>query len=280
MFSKALLNATYKNGKPGQFTAEHERAEHHHFKSEYLFKNKRIPKDLYASRLIQQFLLIKAIETKLQRLANADKIEISAFFALSYLGQLWRTPAMEEDLRQLGVNPDEISRDKITETTEKYLGDIEKLTPKTLLAHFLVHVAGFMHGGYIVQSKYINPSNRLTAYQIPAKQYDFSSSIPFLSTGKRSSLGLYQDMMEHVDKIEINGDEYVEVFTQCKGIYATMASIYDNLCDMHAQQPTLSTRSIAVFGASIFVLALVIKLLADFLNPMTNHISRGPMTGP
>ncbi|HHF7349236.1 TPA: biliverdin-producing heme oxygenase [Legionella feeleii] len=273
MFSKALLNATYKNGKPGQLTAEHERAEHHYFKSEYLFKNKKIPKDLYASRLIQQFLIIKAIETKLQRLANADKIEISAFFALSYLGQLWRTPAMEDDLRQLGVNPDEISRDEITETTEKYLGDIEKLTPKTLLAHFLVHVAGFMHGGYIVQSKYINPSNRLTAYQIPAKQYDFSSSIPFLSAGKRSSLGLYQDMMEHVDKIEINGDEYVEVFTQCKGIYATMASIYDNLCDMHAQQPTLSTRSIAVFGTSLLVIAVIIKLLADFLNPMTNHIS-------
>ena len=280
MFSKALLNATYKNGKPGQLTAEHERAEHHRFKSEYLFKNKKIPKDLYASRLIQQFLIIKAIENKLQS-SETDKTVISAFFSLSYLDQLWRTPAMEEDLRQLGVNPDEISKDEITEATKKYLGDIEKLTPKTLLAHFLVHVAGFMHGGYIVQSKYIKPSNRLTAYQIPAKQYDFSSSNPFLSTGRRTPLGLYQDMMEQVDKIEINGDEYVEVLAQCQSIYATMASIYDNLCDMQAQQPTLSTHSIAVFCSSILVLALIIKLLADFLNPiMTNHISHGPMSGP
>lgn len=277
MFSKALLNATYKNGRPGQLTAEHERAEHHRFKSEYLFKNKKIPKDLYASRLIQQFLIIKAIETKLQK---TDKAEISAFFSLSYLDQLWRTPAMEDDLRQLGVNPEEISKDKITETTEKYLGDIEKLTPKTLLAHFLVHVAGFMHGGYIVQSKYINPSNRLTAYQIPAKQYDFSSSIPFLSTGKRTPLGLYQDMMEHVDKIEINGDEYVEVLAQCQSIYATMASIYDDLCDLYAQQPTLSPRSVAGFSVSIIVLALVIKLLADFVNSMTDHISNNPRPAP
>ncbi|WP_019215426.1 heme oxygenase-like domain-containing protein [Legionella tunisiensis] len=77
MFSKALLNATYKNGRPGQLTAEHERAEHHLFKSEYLFKNEVIPKDLYVSRLIQQFLIIKAIETKLQK---ADKAGMSAFF--------------------------------------------------------------------------------------------------------------------------------------------------------------------------------------------------------
>ncbi|WBV65619.1 hypothetical protein PGH44_14440 [Legionella pneumophila] len=39
MFSKALISATYKNGKPGQLTEEHEKAEHHRFKTDYLFKN-------------------------------------------------------------------------------------------------------------------------------------------------------------------------------------------------------------------------------------------------
>ncbi|WP_019215425.1 heme oxygenase-like domain-containing protein [Legionella tunisiensis] len=184
---------------------------------------------------------------------------------------------MEDDLLQLGVDPNEISKDKIAEATEKYLGDIEKLTPKILLAHFLVHVAGFMHGGNIIQSRYINPSNRLTSYQIPAEQYDFSSAISFLSTRRCTPLGLYHDMMEQVDNIVLGSDEYEEVFTQCKSIYATMASIYDDLCDMHAQQPTLSFRSVAVFSVSIIVLALVIKLLADFLSPMTNQISPDPM---
>ncbi|AMV12988.1 hypothetical protein ULM_02860 [Legionella pneumophila] len=80
MFSKALISATYKNGKPGQLTEEHEKAEHHRFKTEYLFKNAEIPKDLYASRLIQHFLIIKAIETKLQNLTKNRTVRNQRIF--------------------------------------------------------------------------------------------------------------------------------------------------------------------------------------------------------
>ncbi len=70
MFSKALLTATYKKGRPGQLTEAHEKAEHHRFKTDYLFKNKKIVKALYVSRLIQHFLIIKTLENQLQRLAE------------------------------------------------------------------------------------------------------------------------------------------------------------------------------------------------------------------
>lgn len=81
MFSKALITATYKNGKPGQLTEEHEKAEHHRFKTEYLFKNAKIPKDLYASRLIQHFLIIKAIE-KNYKVCQKQNSQKSAHFLL------------------------------------------------------------------------------------------------------------------------------------------------------------------------------------------------------
>lgn len=279
MFSKALLTATYKNGRPSQRTDEHEKAEHHRFKTEYLFKTTKIPQDLYVARLIQHFLIIKAIETQLQNLSKTDKSEISAFFALSYLEHLWRTPGIENDLRQLGINPNEIHENETAKTTGKYLKNIEKLTPKVLLSHFLLHVAGFMHGGNIIRSKYIEPSNRLTSYQIPTNQYDFSSAASFLSTEKHSALDLYQDMMKQVDNITLDNEEYEEVFEQCKGIYETMTNIYDDLCDMHIHQPKLSGYSLAVFSVSIIAiasLALILKLMTNFLNPMTNHLSPNP----
>jgi hypothetical protein len=108
LYSKALLAATYKNGKPGVRTDEHEKAECHRFKTEYLFKNKKIPKDLYISRLIQHFLIIKAIEIQLQQLPKTTHSELSAFFTLSYLKELWRTPTIQDDLKQLGVNTETI----------------------------------------------------------------------------------------------------------------------------------------------------------------------------
>ncbi|HAT1595686.1 TPA: heme oxygenase [Legionella pneumophila] len=276
MFSKALITATYKNGKPGQLTEEHEKAEHHRFKTEYLFKNAKIPKDLYASRLIQHFLIIKAIETKLQSLSKTEQSEISAFFALSYLEHLWRTPGIENDLRQLSINPDEIHKNEIAKSTEHYLENIEKFTPKILLAHFLLHIAGFMHGGNIIRSKYIEPSNRLTTYQITADQYDFSAAISFLSSGKHSPLALYQEVMKQIDNIVLTGDEYPEILEQCKGIYETMSNIYDDLCDMHTHHRKLPTYSLAAISVSLVALGLILKLLMDFLNPMTNQISNAP----
>ncbi|HAT8179286.1 TPA: heme oxygenase [Legionella pneumophila] len=276
MFSKALITATYKNGKPGQLTEEHEKAEHHRFKTEYLFKHKMIPKDLYASRLIQHFLIIKAIETKLQSLPKTEQSEISAFFALSYLEHLWRTPGIENDLRQLGVDPDKIRKHDITKSTENYLENIGKFTPKILLAHFLLHIAGFMHGGNIIRSEHIEPSNRLTSYQIAADQYDFSSAISLLSTGKHSPLALYQDMMKQVNNIDLTSDEYQEILEQCRGIYETMSNIYDDLCDMHTHSPKLPTYSLAAISVSLVALGLILKLLVDLLNPMTNSISNAP----
>ncbi|CZG39741.1 TPA: biliverdin-producing heme oxygenase [Legionella pneumophila] len=276
MFSKALISATYKNGKPGQLTEEHEKAEHHRFKTEFLFKNAEISKELYASRLIQHFFIIKAIETKLQSLSKTEQSEISAFFAISYLEHLWRSPAIENDLRQLNINPDEIDKDEITKTTENYLENIGKFTPKILLAHFLLHIAGFMHGGNIIRSKYIEPSNRLTSYQIAADQYDFSSAISFLPSGRHSPLALYQDMMKQIDNIALTDGEYDEILEQCKGIYETMSNIYDDLCDMHAHHLKLPTYSLAAISVSLVALGLILKLLMDFLNPVTNPIANAP----
>jgi heme oxygenase (biliverdin-producing, ferredoxin) len=265
MFSKALMNATYKNGRPGQLTEEHEKAEHHRFKSDVLFKAPAIPKNIYASRLIQHFLIIKALETRLHQLPETAQAEISAFFALSYLEQLWRTPGIEEDLRQLGVSPDEIKEDEIAKTTNAYIQTIQTLSSKALLAHFLLHVAGFMHGGNIIQKKYIDPSNLLTSYQIPANQYDFSEIYPLLTQGRASALNVYQNMIKQIDDITLNEDEYTELLEQCKSVYDIMSGIYDDLCDMHVQQPKAMANSPTGIVVGIIVIALILKILADLL---------------
>ncbi len=275
-YSKALLTATYKNGRPGgELTDEHRKAEHHSFKKDYLFKNPQIPRELYASRLIQHFLIIKAIETQLQNLSHQGKSEINAFFSLSYLHHLWRTPGIQRDLQQLGVNTDEINNHEIAKTTKSYLKDIEELTPKTLLAHFLLHTAGFMHGGNIIRSKYIEPSNHLTTYQISTHQYDFSSAAAFLPTEKRSSLAVYQEMMKQVDTIDLEENEYEEILAQGKTVYETMNSIYDDLCNMHRQFPLYP---LAVVSVGMVAIAFILKLLAEFSNPMdpSMSMSHGP----
>lgn len=280
MFSKALLDATYVDGNPTKpLSPAHYKAEHHRFKQDFLFKakEKAIPKELYASRLIQQFLIIKALETKLANLSKTEKAEISAFFALSYFQDLWRTSAMADDLRQFGVDPDAISPSQVVETTNTYLKDIEHLSPKLLLGHFLLHVAGFMHGGNIIQSKYIRPSNRLTTFQIPAKQYDFSTAISCLSTGKHTSMGLYVEMMKQIDEIVLNDDEYKALFNQCTGVYERMVGIYDDLCDMHTQQPKLSTPQFSLIIVSLVALGFILKLLNDCVN--TTLALKGPSLG-
>ena len=263
-YKDALLNATYKEGRVGHLTDEHEKAEHHRFKKDHLFKTTAIPKDAYVSRLIQHFLIIKAIETQLQTLPAKDKTELSAFFALSYLERLWRTPGIQKDLQQLEVNPEQIKDSEIAPATKRYLENIEKLTPKALLGHFLVHVAGFMHGGNIIRSKYIEPSNDLTDYQISTHQYDFSSAAASLPGEKRSSLAVYDDMMKEMNGVTLDSEEYEEILEQGKSVYAKMTSIYDDLCDMHTKQPTSSCYSLAVISVSMVAIAYVLKLLADF----------------
>ncbi len=278
MFSKALLNGTYKNGRSGHLTDEHEKAENHRFKTEHLFKNKKIPKELYATRLIQHFLIIKALEIHLRNLSTSAKSEINAFFALSYLEDLWRSLGIEHDLQQLNVDPNNVSDDEIANSTTNYLKNIEKFPPKILLAHFLMHIAGFMHGGNIIRTKYIEPSNLLTSYQIPLEQYDFKNA--FFSIGKNSPIGLYQDMIKEVDNIVLDENEYEEILEQCKSIYQTMADIYDDLCEMHFHQPIQFGHSFAVLGVSLFILAVFLKLMANFEYSMSIPTSQLPALGP
>jgi heme oxygenase len=279
MFSKALLTATYQKGAPGKLTKEHKEAEYHRFKADYLFKNKIISKELYVARLIQHFLMIKAIETELQNLSNTDKTKINAFFTLAYLEQLWRTPAIEKDLRQLGVDPNSISKGQLTKTTEHYLKNIEKLSPTNLLAHFLLHVVGFMHGGNIISKKYIEPSNRLTSYQISTEQYNFSPTFS-LFKGKPSSIGLYEDMMKQINDIELDSNEYEEVLAQCKGIYSTMTSIYDELCDLQVHHPKQSSCSLSMILVSMMAILLILKLMSELLNSMKTDPHLCSIPGP
>lgn len=267
LYSQALLVATYVNGKPGSRTPEHERAEKHPFKLQHLFKETQIPKDLYASRLIQQFLIVKAIETQLMKLSEVDAKKINAFFTLDYLEQLWRTPGMQRDLYAL-AGTEEINDSQIAKTTTLYLAELEALTPKQLLGHFLFHVAGFMHGGAIIRSQYINPSNELTDYQIPFEQYDFSAAVA-LTPGKGSALAVYNDMMRQIDTIELSEAEYADILEQGRKVYATMANIYDDLCVMHSSQESWSTMSLMT--VSLIVAALALKLLCDLFLPESQH---------
>ncbi|CEK09362.1 biliverdin-producing heme oxygenase [Legionella hackeliae] len=274
---RALLKATYVDGKVGKLTKEHNTAENHPFKTDYLFKNEVIPKELYVSRLIQQFLIIQAIETQLKNLSHDGKAQISAFFTLTYLDELWRTPGMQKDLQLLDVDADNIPDDAITSTTKKYLHDIKQYSPKVLLAHFLMHVSGFMHGGNMIGTKYIDPSNRLTVYQIPKNQYNFSHALMFLSTKKKSPLALYEDMKKELDEnIALEDDEYKKILEQCTGIYEKMTGIYDDLVKMHSYQPKLTGYPLAVLSVTIFILALLLKRMVEF-SPSTDFTPKGPM---
>jgi heme oxygenase len=276
-YSKALLHATYINGNPAKRTDEHEKAEHHRFKTDYLFKkNAPIPKDLYVARLIQHFVIIQAIESQLQNMSEEGKAEINAFFALAYLEQLWRIPGIQKDLEQLDVNIHAIHDAQITPATNKYLTDIEQLSPKRLLGHFLLHVAGFMHGGNIIQAKYIKPSNHLTTYQISAEQYNFSDAAALLNITHRASLSVYDDMMNQVDAIELNEEEYDDLLQQGKSVYETMANIYDDLCDMHTNQPKLNYYPLAVVCVSMLAIAYILNLLSAYSNPINPAMSSGP----
>lgn len=264
LFSKALLAATYRNGTPPTRTKEHEKAEFHRFKTEHLFKTKTIPKNLYVARLIQHFVILETIETQLRNLT--DKTPINAFFTLSYLEELWRTPGIKTDLEQLGVKPEQIDVSQIAPATKTYIENIKQLPPKSLLAHFLTHVAGFMHGGNIIRSKYITPSNRLTHYQIPMRQYDFLSAATMLPKRSSSALTVYEDMMDNVDTITLSDEEAQEVLQQGKEVYATMVNIYDDLCDMHTKQYNLSPSLIAVIAISMMAIYWVLNSLSPLMD--------------
>ncbi len=264
-FTDALLQATYKGGKPGRLTEAHRKAEHHRFKTERLFKNTAIPKDLYVSRLIQHYVIIKALEQQLQCLNPEAKHSLNAFFTLQYLSELWRTPAIVRDLQKLGVNAQEIVPSQIAKATLAYTARFKTMPPKALLAHYLTHIVGFMHGGNIIQSKYIDPSNRLTQHQIPSEQYDFSSVYPFLHAyDKPNSFTVFRHMMIEVDKNELEeGEDFSTILSECESVYTAMSAIYDDLCDMHTLQPRFSTAKLVGLGVGLSVLAYLFMYLKN-----------------
>lgn len=272
MFTKnykdVLLNATYKKGKVGVLTQAHQRAEHHPFKTKHLFKETIIPKNLYVARLVQHFLIIQALEQQLLGLNEKEKAELDAFFTLSFLDQLWRTAAIQNDLEQLGIEVTEISDKEITKSTKKYLNEIQELQPKVLLTHYLLHVAGFMHGGNIIQKKYIAPSNKLTEYQIATQQYNFSSLWVNLPQSKQSVMGLYGYIMSELDAIELSDSEYAECLQQGQSIYETMANIYDDLCTIHINHSKCTLIPLSLIGVSMIALGLTLKLLLDSNNAL------------
>lgn len=288
-FYTSIANATYNNGKPGpkNLTKAHEDAEKNKFK-EALFGTEEtrivtpmiIPKKLYAARVIQQFAFIKALETQLQTLSSSDQPELKAFFALTYLQELWRTPAMKNDLRNLGVDPDNIPENSLTNTTKAYLEEIKTLSPEHLLYHFVVHIAGYMHGGNNIL-ELIAPSNQLTRnlYTIPSEQYDFSSACNKISS--RFSVKLFKNMMETFGDKEISEEKYKELFDQCTHIYKTTASIYNDLSDMYLRHPQQAAMlmypdhpqpsaylKFAAMGVCIIVLPFILNLLSDPIEPV------------
>lgn len=235
MFTAVLLKSTYKDGKPGRLTKAHEMAEHHRFKKNYLFKNLAISKECYALRLIQHFLIIDAIEGCLKNLTESDKTTLSPFFALSYLEHLWRSKAIQGDLQQLDVDPQHIEEKNIANKTKDYVVAIKQLAPKQLLAHFLLHIAGFMHGGKVIQTKYIGPSNRITSYQISTHQYDFETAASLLPRQPAFTLDVYKDMMSAIDAIPLSEPEMEVLLCECEKVYQHMTEIYDELCEKQAK---------------------------------------------
>jgi heme oxygenase len=255
MFTKALWNATYKKGLPPKLTKKYNEVENHRFGTDYLFKEIAIPKEPYVSRLIQYFFIIKEIETQLQCLPEDKKSQISAFFAFSYLNQIWRTSEIKKDLLQLGVNPDSIDENQIVQSTQDYVKKLKTLEPKQLLAHFLIHVGAFMRDGLSIKVEYINPSNKKTHYKIPTNLYDFS----FPHTTSRA---VFDQMMKQVDGIELDEREYQEVFEQCKNIYETMNNVYNELCNLQD-----FNKHLAIYIVKLMVLEFII----GYMVPPTHY---------
>lgn len=260
IYSKALLYATYIDGKAANpRTPAHEQAECHPFKTEYLFKTVRIPREGYEARLIQHLVIIDALEKRLQHFSNEERTAISAFFAISYLDGLWRSPGIQKDLEQLGRDSAHIKKQHLALSTQDYVNRIEQLPPKHVLAHFLMHVAGFMHGGNIIRSKYIRPSNDVTDYQITAHQYDFSYA------GKTIS---FRDLMSQVDNIPLDETEYAAILAESEQVYTTMTQIYDDLWKMHVHQPGPLLPTLAIIAACVAAVSLVLRLMI-----MTNSLN-------
>src|SRR5207237_6287355 len=115
--------------------------------------------------------------------------------------------------------------------TKHYLKEIEEFPPKILLAHFLMHVAGFLHGGAIIKKTHIDPNNKLTFYKIPSAIYDFSSAMNALQI--QSGPSLYANIMKEVDKIPLTVEEYRAVNKACVNSFTTMIGIYDELCKIY-----------------------------------------------
>lgn len=284
MFRTALFNATYKNGRPGTLTPEHEAAEHHAFKIHHLFKEKAIPKDVYVLRLIQHYIIINAMESQLKELSEHQRSELNPFFCLSYLSELWRADGIVRDMKALDVDPEHLDAQLIARSTRAYVQQLARLNPKELLAHYLLHISGFMHGGKILEKKYLEPSNALTSYQITSFQYDFSSITQGLERSGWSTMDVFNDLMNTVDRIELTNDELEALTIQCKSVYSTVSQIYDNLIQIRQDRihPKESGYTVNLQTLMLAFLLLISACLAAFSSisknssPEQGNSSAGP----
>lgn len=264
LFKNALLAATYNEGKPGKkLTPMHEKAEHHRFKKEFLFKEPVIAKEYYLSRLIQHYLLIRAIENQLRSLSADQKTELNPFFTLNYLDQLWRTAGIEDDLRYLGMDVESIKIEQIAPTTTSYLNLLPTLNAKNLLAHFLFHLAGFMHGGGFIKLR-IEKSNEIADFQIPSQQYDFSKAQE--KVNNPHCFELFNLMMKQVNRIELSDQEYQDIIDQGNKVYELMSLIYDDLCLMHTNKDQSLCASLSVIGLGVSLMGFVFAAAANLVS--------------
>ena len=248
--SEVLLHATYKNGQASQsnLTDPHKCAEHHPYKTQYLFiQGKKIPRNLYTARLIQHYLIFKTLEQNLAKYANDPSI--AAFLQLNFAEELSRTQGVADDLKKLGINPEKINANKAILATQRYVQHIGKLNAQELLIHYSVHVARLMFGGPIIKSKYFSASDQLPGYQIPTSEYEFSAALAAAQLGNVAQL--FNELDAALKKITSEEADSKKLLAEGLSAYSFMAEIYSDLLwnEIYLKQISYAAFFIASAGA-------------------------------
>jgi heme oxygenase len=248
--SEVLLYATYTNGEVAQsnLTDPHKSAEHHPYKTQYLFiQGKKIPKNLYTARLIQHYLIFEALEANLAKYANDSSVAV--FFQLNFVKELSRTQGIADDLKKLGIDSEKLNPSRVASTTQRYVQHIGKLNAQELLIHYSVQVAGLMFGGPIVKSKYFDKSNKLPGYTLPVGEYDFSKA---LAVAEQDNVNqLFNKLDAALKEIAVTDEESERLLAQGLSAYSFMAEIYDDLLwrEVYLKQIRCAAFFIASAGA-------------------------------
>lgn len=152
----------------------------------------------------------------------------------------------------------------LVKATKKYLNEIEELTPKALVAHFIIHIICFMKDSEIIHAQNIKLPN-LTYYKIPTNQYNFS----FNNKEPNDFSSIKNKMMESIDSITLEGNEYEELVGQCNKIYEYMTKIHDELFEIHPYQP----KQIDYFPVTLNIIFICIAFI-------TYNLSYDPQATP